>query len=569
MKKGDLEKISLFTAIAIFFIVIFLFLKPSITGFVVYTPGYYNWTFDNPDDYIYDDDLVEISDNSVRLKLQEEEYTWTTLNYSIIHVSFAEYNGEDKTDKVNLSDDKEQRIKNKILNVVFDDNVENGVLILHLIGWGHSNVFACEYNVSCDDGYGSVNFHNSGWYNITLDNFNSDRLGIATDDEVWLDYLEISKEWEEENIGINLTYPESASIETKNIDLPTVNQLNLFSRNDELDGQEVNYYYSEDNGENWNEIGNNGSLPYLEQIKIKAELDSDKESTPILYNMVLTYEYCNENWNCSEWSKCYENGTKTRYCNDINECETEENKPAEIENCVYFPRYYDINESKTISLESNTNTIINASDLVLDLISEEDSVDININIEKSLDNLTDIGGKGMIKNVNISAGKMNIKEGIIKIYYNEEDLGNINEDSLKIYYYNNGIWEELNSSINKDERYVYANVEHFSVYGVFGEIKETSSSSSGGGGGGSSTFRRPVSEEGSAVQEIKEESTESIPKNDIIIEENKEENNFESFTGLVIYNAKKAKVTVPIGLGILILMIAFFIKAGKFNRKKR
>ena len=52
----------------------------------------------------------------------------------------------------------------------------------------------------------------------------------------------------------------------------------------------------------------------------------------------------------------------------------------------------------------------------------------------------------------------------------------------------------------------------------------------------------------------------------IVIEE-PERNNFESFTGLVVYNAKQAKVSVPIGIGLVAIMLIFFVKVGKFKRK--
>ncbi len=572
MKKEDFNKISLFAIIAGLFFAVFFLLKPSITGYTVYTPSYYNWTFESSEGYIYDSDLILIENNSARLKLQAEEYTWTELNYSEFYIVSAYEDGEDKTHRVESLDSEKNTVKDdEMFNVVFENGIENGdIIALYLHKEEECNVYLCNSSVFCSGDYGSISFPNvKGWYNITVTNleYARDGLAIGTDDKIKINYIKVIREREVEYSDVNYSYPESAILESENFNLPSVNQLNLFYVNEELNGQEIKYYYSS-NGESWDLIPENGSLPELNQIKIKAEFNSDTVNTPVLYNLVLTYEYCSEDWNCSEWSGCYENGTRTRICGDLNECGSIENKSVEIENCTYFPCYYEVNESEIISLKVNETTIVNMSDIILDLVSEEDLVGVSVNIDKNLSNLSSISGKGLVKGVNISVGS-SIKEGVIKIYY--DDIGNLDEDSLKIYYYNNGSWEELNSSVNKDEKYVYSLVEHFSIYGVFGD--EIVAGSSGSSGGGSSSFRRPVSEE--AEEPVKEES--KIEREDKVeegsIEEVKEEiieeSKFKDITGLVVYNAKKAKVSVPIGLGILILMIVFFARVGKFKRKMK
>ncbi len=44
---------------------------------------------------------------------------------------------------------------------------------------------------------------------------------------------------------------------------------------------------------------------------------------------------CIEDWNCTTWSSCYQNNTRIRTCNDLNECGTDYDKPEEIKNCTY------------------------------------------------------------------------------------------------------------------------------------------------------------------------------------------------------------------------------------------
>jgi hypothetical protein len=42
--------------------------------------------------------------------------------------------------------------------------------------------------------------------------------------------------------------------------------------------------------------------------------------------------YCNELWNCSEWSECY-NFTQNRTCNDLNNCTSPIKKPPTLREC--------------------------------------------------------------------------------------------------------------------------------------------------------------------------------------------------------------------------------------------
>jgi hypothetical protein len=45
---------------------------------------------------------------------------------------------------------------------------------------------------------------------------------------------------------------------------------------------------------------------------------------------------CEENWTCSDWGPCI-NGTQTRTCTDLNECNTTEDKPPESQSCIEEP----------------------------------------------------------------------------------------------------------------------------------------------------------------------------------------------------------------------------------------
>lgn len=80
---------------------------------------------------------------------------------------------------------------------------------------------------------------------------------------------------------------------------------------------------------------------------------------------------------------------------------------------------------------------------------------------------TNVGGY-----INIEASK-NLEAGtswvFVRVYYNEEQLGNVNESTLKIYLFNETSlsWEVVvDSDVVGDENYVFANATHYSVYGI-------------------------------------------------------------------------------------------------------
>jgi len=46
---------------------------------------------------------------------------------------------------------------------------------------------------------------------------------------------------------------------------------------------------------------------------------------------------CKESWSCSNWSVCRINGYQDRICSDSNRCGSFEDKPAEVQKCIYTP----------------------------------------------------------------------------------------------------------------------------------------------------------------------------------------------------------------------------------------
>lgn len=65
----------------------------------------------------------------------------------------------------------------------------------------------------------------------------------------------------------------------------------------------------------------------------------------------------------------------------------------------------------------------------------------------------------------------NVSWVLIKIYYKEEEIKEIKEESLRIYRWNEtkAEWELIPGGVNTEENYVWGNITHFSIFGIFGE----------------------------------------------------------------------------------------------------
>ena len=59
----------------------------------------------------------------------------------------------------------------------------------------------------------------------------------------------------------------------------------------------------------------------------------------------------------------------------------------------------------------------------------------------------------------------------MRLSYKDADLGEIEEDSLRIWYYDeiNEFWEVIGSDVNKEAKYVQGYTTHFSRYAVGSE----------------------------------------------------------------------------------------------------
>jgi hypothetical protein len=141
----------------------------------------------------------------------------------------------------------------------------------------------------------------------------------------------------------------------------------------------------------------------------------------------------------------------------------------DIDETAGTPKVFEINIEKDTFLE----------DCYVDVTSTN-SAKINTATEKDNDILTNVAGS--VKQIiakNLFGASIEesgfSKEVELRIYYVDEEIEGIAEDTLKIYVLNveKNEWDKVGGEVNADENYVSAEVGHFSVYCLMGESTDT------------------------------------------------------------------------------------------------
>jgi len=427
-KKGEIIVIAL--AVMLFLGFIFL-VKPSTTGYIAYTLV--------SNEYNYNSSLVNFSDNQI--KLIPSTTTTITTSSSNILLSAATQDEDNKLSKVNSLNDEsvnvEEDEEEEILDLTFASNLENNDVISAYIKHNKdTNVKICQPSNLCPNHYANLNYDGTPKYlNFTL-NLSSERntFGIfPTSEKIKIDYVYAIHFATTTNT--TTIYPSSTTIETNDIEPANISRFDYFNYSHNLNDQNIEYYYSTDSGNNWkNFTDQNISALNLTKIKIRGMLFSNGTETPIIESLSLSY--------------------------------------SETENVILEEIY--ITEIKS---QENLAYLV--------IYSDNNLSDETINIQAS--NLSN-PEKNKIKAVEINANNILFNSAILKINYTDGELGNINESSLKFYYYNesSGIWEEKEFTLNKDGNYIESNLSHFSVYGIFGDKLNQGGSNDDGTSGGSS-----------------------------------------------------------------------------------
>tara|TARA_Y100000034_G_scaffold95112_2_gene115395 strand:+ start:2411 stop:2998 length:588 start_codon:yes stop_codon:yes gene_type:complete len=183
-KKENLVRIMSLSIIILVYIA-YCFIEVNITGMITYDEIFQTktWDFDNPSDYTYNDSLINIENGNVELIPTTTTTYWNTSTATDYSITSALYNPDDKTSKANTLNNKKHEIKNnKIFDIFFDQNLDNGDTISIYIKEGQqTDIYLCDKATSCSSpGYGLVNYDagegdddGEGWYNITISNINS------------------------------------------------------------------------------------------------------------------------------------------------------------------------------------------------------------------------------------------------------------------------------------------------------------------------------------------------------------------------------------------------------------
>jgi len=321
-------------------------LKPSITGYTIYEENSYIWDFQNKSDYIYNENLINLTEEGVELIPNITVSYWNESFETTVYIINAIRNEEDVTSNLILVDQEKINInKNNPIDIILEEYLNNNDLInFYLEGNQEENLYLCDYNINCNfPGYGSIYYDKTkNWYNLTLINLTTpkDRFRIISNNKpIFINYIESKKMGVIEQNSTSIIYPESAEIETPDLNPENISSFGMFIAEYELNNQQIDYQYSSDSGATWNALNENENLNLSSnKIRIKSILTSDTTSTPILKNLELTYtiqipEECIEDWNCTSWNECIDN-SQNRNCIDLNNCGTEQNKPNLIQECI-------------------------------------------------------------------------------------------------------------------------------------------------------------------------------------------------------------------------------------------
>jgi hypothetical protein len=538
---------------------------------------------------------------------EEGEYTFTIENLNNPQKSFSINTGEDtkvdfitsskgnitnaiknpsdKTTKFNSKNNDGQTIDdNDELNLIFPQNIKNNdTLAMYLLDKKVSNITICQASDWCDSNYGEIYFPDiEDWYNITIANltYPTDRIQIVNDNKIKPDYFKVYRTEEILNSEINRTY-YNATIETPVYILSSESTSGIFSVVETLNNQQINYYYSLDSG-TYQPTTSNISLDNASTIKFKAELITNGTDTPTLTSLALNYDYdqCEESWSCTLWSECSGLSKKTRTCTDSNSCGTTSEKPIESKTCRKNTYNPGLNKSELISLYKNESITINSTNLELRLRGKGDVTGLNLTIKRENKNISLSGKRRILDDFNIEVDSElnnNLNETEFKVSYNEEDLGSIDESTLKIHYFNETTseWEALNSIVDPIENFITVNLTHFSTYGIFGdEPSSESSSSSSSNSGGKSSFKRPSNNPEPKTQPIQQPTTQSqkeetnIEQQEPEFEEFTESDTLSPLTGQVVSTKNiKVKRNVNWSLIALIIFNVGFIVRSQLKRK--
>lgn len=539
-----------------------LYNLPHPTGLTVHptdsSSGYEDivkvWDFSNQEDYIYNSSEITITENQVKLSQSISNYSQYEITYEESALLFAIYKEEDKTSDVSSRDGNSLKIdKNNIFNIKFNKSLENNIIATYIKSGAASEIYLCNQDVDCQSpGYGKAEYNgNEGWYNITVQGLTNNTFNLVTDKNIRIDFIKAVHENKKEIVLTNITYPLKAEIQTNEIS--RIQKISSIAFLEELNNQSIVYKYSGDKGLTWSSIPSNLSELNIREIRFSATLTSDGKSIPVLKSITLTYD--------------------------------------KIQPKLYF----EINKSELINISSSDQVTINSSGFLFNITTKQDVTNANISVKeftnssmeilKPLRNFMDIDFDENLKN------KLN--SAIATIHYSDADIvsKNIDESSLKIYYYNesNYTWAPLISKVDLANNVVEAVLPHFSIYGVFGNevssqapAPESQSPESESNKEDTEETESPAKESSIIIEDEKTAKENTVEQESSISQETEETLRTEEHSNNVsaANNAKEKGITgfatriEKIGMGniiviglVLSLLVIYFIY--RFSRREK
>ncbi len=477
MKKKK-KDVKIYLYIIFFSIVIIASIYFTITPrFIGYTilQGY-KIDITKASDFNYNASEIEIANGIISLKQILTSANYTQEKKITAYVESASRYTSDETinatEEVSALDGNITNAdKNQIFDVTFNETLENNDTInFYLKGindGSETEIYLCQMSVQCSSpGYGKVYYNGSeGWFSITIENLSSpvQSLNIDPPVKVKFNYINATIIISEEYSETNISYPLSSAITTADTAVQDLISWNNLEVEEIINDQNITYEYSTDSGLSWESIPEDKNLTSAsistKKIMIRITLYSNTTASPSISSLNITYS-------------------------------TKEPQT-----------YFEVDNSEIISTIKDENITVNSTspNIELNIVTTESLSNIQFNISEPGD--TRISNMSKLKEIEIVSPELQNKlsAATIKVYYTNDEIKNLNESTLKLYYYNETSeeWQVLESAVNIEENYIEANLQHFSIYGIFGEgtqqeNTESSGSTSSGGSGGKRELTRGI-----------------------------------------------------------------------------
>src|SRR3989344_1433854 len=392
---------------------VILIIKPAQTGFVVYSGWQdyrYNnlnktWDFSDPDEYTFNPSELLVNNSQISLKPIVDIYEWAEENHHDYSITYAYYRPTDKTEKLDKYDgNRFTPSSGKLLKLIFNTSLTNGDEVELSIHSGDSmDLYLCETNTICDSQmYGSVYYDGEeGNYTVSISGLVSPSNSFSlVAPELKIDYItstagNLVKAWYNPSDKLS-------KLDTKDNSELTVEEgelLDLSFNNSVYNNDIVSLYLSDEDVSTlliWDEIPENLTSLNVSIIRFLANLSSDLLATPVVNSISLGY------------------------------------------NKVFPKTYYEINTSDLVNLSYLEPTIINKSNILLNLTTSQDVNNANITI-KEFTNSSLSFKKHFRSLIDITVDNITkefLNSTRIMVYYTDQELNNLDESTLKLYYYN-------------------------------------------------------------------------------------------------------------------------------------